>query len=68
MSKFGMQMPAQRGKKGASPDVYTAMAVMACLFLAAACFVMFQAATKVGKGNAFTIWADGDKIELKTTP
>ena len=68
MSKFGMQMPAQRGKKAASPDVYTAMAVMACLFLAAACFVMFQAGTKVGKGSAFGIWGDGEKIDLKTAP
>ncbi|MFO0831525.1 MAG: hypothetical protein U0637_06740 [Phycisphaerales bacterium] len=64
MSKFGMQMPAQRGKKAATPDVYTAMAVMACLFLAAACFVMFQAAGKVGPGgNPFGI--QQDRIDLK---
>jgi hypothetical protein len=64
MSKFGMQTTAQRGKKSATPDVYTAMAVMACLFLAAACFVMFQAAGKVGPaGNPFGI--QGDRVDLK---
>lgn len=65
MSKFGMQMPAQRGKKAATPDVYTAMAVMACLFLAAACFVMFQAAGKVGKGGSPFALQDDARIELK---
>jgi hypothetical protein len=64
MSKFGMQMPGQRMKRAVTPDVYTVMAVVACLVLAAACFVMFQAASKVGPaGNAFGIQAD--KIDLK---
>ena len=65
MAKFGMQMPTARAGKGISPNVYTALMVVACVFLAAACFVMFRAAASVGKdGSPFGLYADGDPIQL----
>jgi hypothetical protein len=55
MSQFGMQMPAGR-KRAASPDVFTGLAVIAVVFLAAATVIMWQAASKVGKdGSAFEL-------------
>lgn len=54
MSQFGMQMPGGRARRGGSPDVYTAMAFAAVVFLAAACVFVYLAASRVGKdGNAF---------------
>ena len=66
MSQFGMQTAGGRIKRGASPDVYTAMAAVAVMFLLAASVVMFfVAGPKVGKGgNAFGLQEVG-KIELK---
>jgi hypothetical protein len=53
MAQFGMQMPASR-KKASGITVYTAMAIVSCVCLAAACAVMFFFAGKVGPdGNAF---------------
>lgn len=54
MSQFGMQLPGGRAKRAASPDIFTAMAFIAVAFLTAACVVMWQAASHVGKdGNPF---------------
>jgi hypothetical protein len=64
MSQFGMQLPGGRVKRGASPDVFTALAGLAVVFLAAACIVVFTAGSKVGKdGSAFSL-QDKDKIVL----
>jgi len=53
MSQFGMQMTG-RGRRGSTPDVYTALAAMATVALLVACGVMYLAAAKVGKdGNPF---------------
>lgn len=71
MSQFGMQMPGGRARRGGSPDVYSAMAFAAVIFLAAACVFVYLAASKVGKdGNAFGMQdatqANGQGISLKT--
>lgn len=59
--QFGMQMPAGARKRGGGPNVYTAMAVFACVVLAAACVVMFIFAGRVGKGgNAFALQERGN--------
>jgi len=63
MSQFGMQ--SARARRFASPDVYTALAVVACVFLAAACGVMFVAAGKVGKGGSAFSLQDAKAIDLK---
>jgi hypothetical protein len=60
MSQFGMQLPGGRLKRGASPDVYTALAAMAVVFLLAAIAVMFVAGKKVGKdGSPFALQEEG---------
>lgn len=66
MSQFGMQMTSAQRKRASGPDVYTALAAVACLFLLVACVVMFKEASKVGKGgNAFAIQEAGpNKIQL----
>lgn len=54
MSQFGMQLPGGRARRAASPDVYTAMAFAAVVFLAIACGVMWRAGSKVGvEGSPF---------------
>ena len=65
MGQFGMQLPGGRAKRGASPDVYTALAAMAVVFLIAALAVMFVAGGKVSKdpGNPFSLQEEG-KIVL----
>jgi hypothetical protein len=63
MSQFGMQMPAGR-KRAASPDVYTGLAVIATVFLAAATAVMWQAGAKVGKGGSPIALQESGRIEL----
>lgn len=63
MSQFGMQMPS-KARRGSSPDVYSALIVLAAIALAVACVVMWFAASKVGKGgNAFGL-QDTTKIEF----
>lgn len=57
MSQFGMQLPGGRGKRNASPDVYTALAFIAVAFLATACVLMWVAGSKVG--------VDGMPFELQ---
>ncbi|MDX2131359.1 MAG: hypothetical protein SFY69_04835 [Planctomycetota bacterium] len=65
MSQFGMQMAGGRVRRGNSPDVYTALMVVACVFLVAALVVMFQAGGKVGKGGSpFGLQQKG-QIDLK---
>lgn len=60
MSQFGMQVPGKARRAG-GPDVYTALAAVACLCLAAACAVMFVNGSKVGvNGNCFSIQTTGD--------
>jgi hypothetical protein len=66
MSQFGMQMTGAQRRRASGPDVYTALAVLAAVFLAAACAVMFKASAAVGKdGSPFGIWKQGDRIDLK---
>lgn len=62
MSQFGMQMPAGR-KRASAPDVYTGLALIACVFLAAAVLVMWGAAAKVGKDG--TGWELQDRKAIK---
>lgn len=66
MSQFGMQLPGGRLRRGASPDVYTALAALAVVFLIAACVTMFFAGQKVGKdGSPFGLQEAGPgKIQL----
>lgn len=67
MSQFGMQTPGGRLRRGASPDVYTALIGMACIALLAACLTMFLYANKkVGKaGSPFALQdTAAGKIEL----
>lgn len=51
MSQFGMQLPGGRARRAASPDMFTALAFIAVVFLTAACAIMWQAASHVGKGG-----------------
>ncbi|MDX2016850.1 MAG: hypothetical protein SFY95_04315 [Planctomycetota bacterium] len=63
MSQFGMAMPGGR-RRGSSPNVYTGLALIALLFLAAACVFAWMGATKVSPdGGAFSIQEAG-KIKL----
>jgi hypothetical protein len=65
MTQFGMQMPGGRAKRSASMDIYTALAFAAVVFLVVACVMMWQAASKVGKGgNPFELQKAGS-IDLK---
>lgn len=65
MSQFGMQVQGGARRRGSTPDVFTALAVLATVFLAVACVVMWGAASKVGAGgNAFSLQEPG-KISLK---
>ena len=60
MSRFGMQMPGGRVHRGASPDVYTALAVLATLALLTACvFVYVQGSKLSPKGDAISIQEPG---------
>lgn len=64
MSQFGMQMAGGRVRRAASPDVYTALVLVATIFLAAALVVMFSAGGKVGKdGSPFGL-QDAKNIQL----
>jgi hypothetical protein len=67
MSQFGMQMPGARLRRGATPDVYTGLAVIATAFMIAAAAVMYGAATKVGKGGSPFELQEPGKIELKSS-
>lgn len=65
MSQFKMQMPGGRGRRAAGPDVYTAMAFAAVVFLLVACIIMWQAGMKVApKGAGTPFEMHKDKIEL----
>ncbi len=65
MSQFGMQSPAARMKRGPSVDIYAAMMALAVIFLGAACFVLWPAASKVGKNGNFWELQEKGKVELK---
>lgn len=68
MSQFGMQMGGMRGKRAASPDVFTAMMGVAVISLAVACFVMWTAGSKIGAdGNFWGIQKAGG-IAFKDAP
>lgn len=61
MSQFGMQVGTRR--RAAGPDVYTAMAIIACAFLVAAIAVMFVAGGKVSPdGQPWTL--QGDRVQF----
>ena len=63
MSQFGMQMPGGR-KRSSSPDVYTGLAVIATVFLAAAVFITYTAASKVGVDGSPYNLQDAKSIKL----
>jgi hypothetical protein len=63
MSQFGMQMPAGR-KRAAQPDVYTGLALIACVFLAAAVAFMWTAAGKVGKSGTAWEFQERNRIQF----
>ncbi|MBX3384186.1 MAG: hypothetical protein KF864_11835 [Phycisphaeraceae bacterium] len=63
MSKFGMQMPASR-KRSASPDVFTALAVIATVFLAVGLMVIYTNGAKVGKGGEPWSLQEAGNIQL----
>ena len=65
MGQMGMQM--QGGgmrKRGASPDVYTGLAFVAVIAMAAACVFVYLAATKVGVDGSPFGMQDKTKIVL----
>lgn len=65
MSQFGMQLPGGRARRAATPDVYAALAFVAVAFLLVACFMMWQAGSRVGKdGSPFGLQESG-KVQLK---
>jgi hypothetical protein len=63
MSQFGMQMPAAR-RKASTLNVYTALAALAMVSLAAACYVVFKESAKISPdGSPFSLQEAG-KIKL----
>lgn len=64
MSQFGMQMPASRGRRGSSLDTATAVAGVAVLCLLVACFVMWQAGSRVGSDGQWWKLQEPGKIQL----
>lgn len=61
MGQFGMQMPASRGRRAGSLDVFAMLAFLAVVFLGAACVIVYQAATKLSPdGSAFSLQAVPD--------
>ena len=64
MSQFGMQMPGGRTKRGSSPDAFTALAVVATVFLGVACALMWRAAAHVGVDGSPYALQDVGKIKL----
>ena len=60
MSQFGMQMPGGRMRRGPTPDVYTALTLVAVLALLAACIFVYVQGSKVSpKGDAISIQEAG---------
>lgn len=59
MSQFGMQMPASR-RKASTLNVYTALAALAMVALAAACYVVFNESSKLSPdGSPFSMQEEG---------
>lgn len=68
MSQFGMQMGGVGRRRAASPDVFTAMMGVAVVALAVACFVMWNAGSRIGlDGNFWGIQKAGD-VKFKDAP
>ncbi len=65
MSQFGMQMPGGRMKRGATPDVYTGLMVLAVVALLAACALMYMQGAKVGVDGSALGLQDPDQISIK---
>lgn len=60
MNQFGMQMPGGKSRRGASPDVFTALLFLSCAALLAACVMVFMQGSKIGPdGSAFKIQEEG---------
>jgi hypothetical protein len=56
MSQFGMHLPGSKAVRSASPDVFTALALVSLVFVLVATGVMFVTASKVGvDGSPFGI-------------
>lgn len=67
MSQFGMQMPGGKSRRGSGLDVYTVLAFLAVVALAAACVVMYFAAMKVAPadgGHPFAVHEKGQQIKI----
>lgn len=64
MSQFGMQMPGGRLRRGASPDVYTALMALACAALLAACVFVFLQGAKVGPDGSAISLQDPERITV----
>ena len=67
MSQFGMQMPASRSRRGSSMDAATVIAGVAVLCLVAACFVMWQAGSRVAPDGQWWNLQKAGSIKI-TTP
>jgi len=65
MSQFGMQMPGGRLRRGASPDIYTALMGLAVVALLAACVFVFLQGSKVGPDGSAVGLQDPSRISLK---
>ena len=57
MNQIGMTLPGGRAKRGASPNVYTVLAVIATLALGSACGFMVWSGMKISP--------DGSPISLQ---
>lgn len=68
MSQFGMHLPGSKAVRSASPDVFTALALISLVFVLVATGVMFFAASKVGvDGNPFGIQEENNiKLPVET--
>ncbi len=65
MSQFGMQMPASRGRRGSTMDAATAIAGVAVMCLLVACFVMWQAGSRVAPDGQW--WKLHEPGQIKLT-
>ncbi|MEK6701500.1 MAG: hypothetical protein AABZ53_04495 [Planctomycetota bacterium] len=68
MGQFGMQMPGGRARGGSSLDMFSVMAFLSFVALAAGCVAMYLAAVKLSPDGSPFALQDTGKDKIKFTP